>query len=189
MFRVLILLCLPLPAPFHSPVPKCTPRLLSSSSFLHSLNLFSAPALMGPRFPPLTPFYPHSLPYPPPALLYPQMPASPRTPAAASTLCPASAPLSQANHAEMQCNCANVSYPSLPPSSIPAATPPPRLSAAHSTLRRARRSASGERLLRCEKCLRRFINETFRFKFRKINVSSRARIVTIRTQPHISACC
>lgn len=79
VFRFLVLLCLPLPAPFHSPVPKCTPCLLSSSSFLHSLNLFSAPALMGPRFPPLTPFYPHSLPYPPPALLCPQMPASPRT--------------------------------------------------------------------------------------------------------------
>lgn len=49
LFRVLILLCLPIPVPFHSHAHPLLP------SFTHSI-FFSASALIGPRFPPLTLF-------------------------------------------------------------------------------------------------------------------------------------
>lgn len=48
--------------------PKVQPLLPSSSPSLHSLSLFSASALMGPHFPPLTLLTTLCLSYPPPAL-------------------------------------------------------------------------------------------------------------------------
>lgn len=116
VFRALILLCLPLPVPFHSPVPKCTPppHLLPSSPpplFTHST--FS---LLQPSWVPISrllPFYPHSLHTPHLPSLSTNAGRPFFTPTTSSTLYPASALFSQANHAEMQCNCANVSYPSL----------------------------------------------------------------------------
>lgn len=58
-------------------------------------------------------FYPHSLHTPHLPSLSTNAGWPFFTPTTSSTLYPASALFSQANHAEVQCNCANVSYPSL----------------------------------------------------------------------------
>ncbi len=124
VFRVLILLCLPLPAPF---------TLLSQSAppppFLSSLSSLTQPFLcFSPHGSPFPASYPFNHPlssYPPPAFsVHTCRPAFFHT-HNLLYLYPASAIFSQSNHAEMQCNCANVSYPSL------------SLSLAHSTLEQA----------------------------------------------------
>lgn len=152
VFRVLILLLFAAPSPFSLSCPKVHPHHLLPSSppplFTHST--FS---LLQPSWVPvsrLLPFYPHSLhtPHLPSLSINAGRPFF--TPTTSSTLYSASALFSQANHAEMQCNCANVSYPSL----------------SLSTLQRACLSVSSERLLHYEKCLGWFTNETFHFKFK-----------------------
>lgn len=108
LFRVL--LCLLLPAAFHSPVPKWTPTSFPPLLFTHST--FS---LLQPSWVPvsrLLAFYPHSLHTPHLPSLSTNAGWPFFTPTTSSTLYPTSALFSQANHAEMQCNCANVSYPS-----------------------------------------------------------------------------
>lgn len=101
----------------------CCSQLLSTllsqsappTSFPPLLFTHSTFFLLQPSWVPvsrLLAFYPHSL-HPPhlPSLStnagWPFF-----TPTISSTLYPTSALFSQANHAEMQCNCANVSYPS-----------------------------------------------------------------------------
>lgn len=79
------------------------PHLLPSSSLLQA-SWVPVSRLLA--------FYPHSLHTPHLPSLSTNAGCPFFTPTTSSTLYPASALFSQANHAEMQCNCANVSYPS-----------------------------------------------------------------------------
>lgn len=121
LFLVYFLVCIYSPnhsfsaTPFQSSVPKCTPTPPSP----HPLNLFwlffffFASSLMGPHFPPLTLL----------ATLCLHTPLLPFEHTHAGIFTYQQAPLlysvcsiSQSNHAEMQCNCASVSYHSPAPS-------------------------------------------------------------------------
>lgn len=157
VFRVLILLFLLLPAPFSLLSQSAPP-----SSWPPRLPLFTQPFLCfsphGSPFPISYPFN-HSL------SSYPLLPSLSThanqavffIPTTSSTSCPTCAIFSQSNHAEMQCNCANVSYPSFSCSFFlsPFLHPQAGLS----------ECLSGERLLHYEKRLGWFINGASHVKF------------------------
>lgn len=89
--------------PLSCPKVHPPPHLLPSSSLLQA-SWVPVSRLLA--------FYPHSLHTPHLPSLSTNAGCPFFTPTTSSTLYPASALFSQANHAEMQCNCANVSYPS-----------------------------------------------------------------------------